>query len=93
MLISSLEINRADLSRFLNYDPSYLSRICSGQRSPANIKNFTAEVSKFIMHKYSRETDKMIIADILGISPEDITDEETLAAYLFHWFNPEAYDE
>ena len=90
LLISSLEINRAELSRFLNYDPSYLSRICSGQRSPANTEQFTREVSRFITRRFNRESDKLIIADLLGISPQDLTDSETLSEQLLHWFNPKA---
>ena len=88
LLISSLEINRAELSRFLNYDPSYLSRICSGQRSPANTEQFTREVSRFIMRKYNKPSDITIIADLLSISPDDITDAEALSRHLLHWFNP-----
>ena len=43
-LISVLEINKAELSRFLINDPSYLSRICSGQRTPSYTDKFIVDV-------------------------------------------------
>lgn len=85
-LISALEINRAELSRALNYDPSYLSRICSGQRTPANTDRFTLEVCRFITRRYGRDTDKQAIAGLLNISPELLVDEDTLLQYLLNWF-------
>ena len=85
-LISALEVNRAELSRALNYDPSYLSRICSGQRTPANTEQFTLEVCRFIIRRYGRDADKQAIAELLGVSADMFTDEETLLQYLLTWF-------
>lgn len=39
-LLTMLSINVSDLSRFLNYDSSYLSRIRNGLRQPANPEEF-----------------------------------------------------
>ena len=35
-LLTVVPINISDLARFLNFDPSYISRIRNGQRQPAN---------------------------------------------------------
>ncbi len=87
LLISTLEINRAELSRFLNYDPSYLSRICSGQRTPANTDQFTLEVCRFVTRRYSRDADIEAIANLLGVSRAELTDEAAILNHLHSWFD------
>ncbi len=87
LLISGLEINKAELSRFLNYDPSYLSRICSGQRTPSNPDQFIREVTRFIVKRYSREDDKNTVSLILGCSAESLRNEEAYLNNLLVWFD------
>ncbi|MBQ9065749.1 MAG: helix-turn-helix transcriptional regulator [Blautia sp.] len=86
-LISTLEINRAELSRFLNYDPSYLSRICSGQRTPANTGQFTLEVCRFVIRRYGRESDRSAIAELLGVPRSECSDDEATLRQLLSWFD------
>ena len=52
-LIHHLDINSADLAKSLNYDASYLSRIRSGQRKPADAVQFVTGISSYIIKKYS----------------------------------------
>lgn len=52
-LIHHLDINSAELAKSLNYDASYLSRIRSGQRKPADVVQFVSGVSSYIIKKYS----------------------------------------
>lgn len=87
LLISALVVNRSELSRFLNYDPSYLSRICSGQRTPANIEHFTTEVGRFILRKYSKELVRKTISDLLGVPLSLADDDETVLRHLTTWLN------
>lgn len=87
LLISTLEINKAELSRFLNYDPSYLSRICSGQRTPSNPEKFIQEVCRFVMKRYSRESDKESVAAILGCSAESLQNEADYNSAVLKWFD------
>ena len=60
-LLTSLSINVADLSHFLNFDSSYISRIRNGQRRPSNPQDFAQNVSKYIAGHCS-ESDKVTIA-------------------------------
>lgn len=53
ILIENLNVNSAELAKSLNYDPSYLSRIRSGQRKPADIMQFISGVSKYMTKKYN----------------------------------------
>ncbi len=87
LLISALEINKAELSRFLNYDPSYLSRICSGQRTPSNSDKFILEVCRFISKRCARTSDKAAVADLIGCTPEALQDEESHVNILLSWFD------
>ena len=86
MLISVLEINKAELSRFLNYDPSYLSRICSGQRTPANTDKFILDVCRFVVRRFSRDTDRIATAGLLGCEPEELSDDYVYQTRLTCWF-------
>ena len=86
MLISVLEINKAELSRFLNYDPSYLSRICSGQRTPSNTDKFILDVCRFVVRRFSRESDKKAIADLMGCSSDLLVDDYSYQNLLLGWF-------
>lgn len=79
LLIDNLNINSAELAKSLNYDPSYLSRIRSGQRKPADILQFVHGVSQYIVKKYG---DSHFVTSILqqGNLP-GTGDKEQLA----HW--------
>ncbi len=48
-LLRILHVSMKDLSRELNYDASYLSRIRSGKRSPADPEQFAENVSEFFL--------------------------------------------
>ena len=41
-LLTALSVNVSDLSRHLNYDTSYISRIRNGQRRPAEAEKFAS---------------------------------------------------
>ena len=87
LLISTLEINKAELSRFLNYDPSYLSRICSGQRTPSNPDKFIQEVCRFVVKRYSRESDKESVAAMLSSNADSLLEETDYSKALLSWFD------
>ena len=86
IIISLLEINKSELSRFLNYDPSYLSRICSGQRFPSNPDKFIQDVCKFIIHRYTRPSDLAVLASLLGCKADDLKDPYLYKEQLMIWF-------
>ena len=47
LLINVLNLRSSDMARALNFDPSYLSRIRTGQRTPANSAAFAQGVGNF----------------------------------------------
>ena len=66
-LLTTLSVNVADLSHFLNFDSSYISRIRNGQRRPADPHSFSLGVSKFVVSHCSA-ADKELIAGLIGLS-------------------------
>lgn len=78
-LIHNLDINSSELAKSLNYDASYLSRIRSGQRKPADIKQFVNSISQYIIRKYG---DNDFIKSIL--QSEDLSDGNDHEK-IIHW--------
>ena len=51
-LIDALSINLSNLAQFLNYDISFISKICSKARKPADTNTFLAGCAEFIVSNY-----------------------------------------
>ena len=58
-LINTLNINVADISRYIGYDASYLSKIRSGIRKPLNINEFADKVCKYIIKNYDKYNNRL----------------------------------
>ena len=56
-LISTLKINVSDLSKYIGFDSSFLSKVKSGIRKPSNIGEFANKVCKFIINNYQDSND------------------------------------
>ena len=83
-LLTSLSINVADLSHFLNFDSSYISRIRNGQRRPSNPQDFAQNVSKYIAGHCS-ESDKVTIAKLLHCTTDEINNDSLCRDKIIHW--------
>ena len=83
-LLSALSINVADLSHFLNFDSSYISRIRNGQRKPANPQDFTQNVSKYIAG-HSTSSDKSSIAKLIHCTLDEISDDTLCENKIINW--------
>lgn len=84
-LLTLLSVNVSEISRFLNYDPSYISRIKNGQRQPANPQEFACAVTRFITHRYSNEAEKIMLADLIGCKPDDLKSFDRYQKLLAEW--------
>ena len=73
-LITTLNINIAELSRFSNYDSSLLSKIRNGSRNPSNPKEFIEKVCNFIVKKYITMDDRKAISILTNCELEDLND-------------------
>ena len=83
-ILTTLSVNVADLSHFLNFDSSYISRIRNGQRRPANPMDFAQNVAKYIS-AHSSSTDKDSIEKLIHCSTLELNDDALLANKLFCW--------
>ena len=66
ILISTFNINASTLSKYLNYDASYLSRIRNNTRIPSNKDEFIDSLTNFILKKYNNEKYNLILKDLIN---------------------------
>ena len=90
-LLTSLSINVADLSHFLNFDSSYISRIRNGQRRPSNPQDFAQNVSKYIAGHCS-ESDKVTIAKLVHCTTDEIKNASLCRDKIIHWLLNEQFE-
>lgn len=70
ILIDTFNISAKELSNYLNYDASYLSKIKTGNRIPSNKQEFINSLSNFIYKKYNNEKNYSTLKKLLN---NDIT--------------------
>ena len=66
--IETLDISASGLSRALSFDSSYLSRIRTGQRKPADLDKFIIETAGYI----ARTNAPSAIAGLIGYPAEEL---------------------
>ena len=86
-LVTTLNINMAELSRFSTYDSSLLSKIKTGSRNPSKPKEFIEIVCSFIVKKYKSDDDKNAVALLINSSLEDLKDNSSYFNKLLNWFS------
>lgn len=91
-LMNLLSIRNADLARALGVDPSYLSRIRSGQRNPTNQRKFVEMCSRFasqwcLEHEKLSELMTLIdsVGDVVERSHLDLDSKSDLAEVIENW--------
>lgn len=85
LLLRSFEISNNELGRRLNYDPSYISRILSGQRRPADIRKFTANIAYYIARQKAEELETSTIKKCLGCDDQVARDPDRLQKEVEIW--------
>ena len=86
-LISTLNINMAELARSSSCDSSLLSKIRTGSTNPSKPKIFIENVCNFVVKKYKSEDDKKAVAILIGCSLRDLKDNSSYYNKLFKWFS------
>ncbi len=85
-LITTLNINVAELSRLSSYDASFLSRIRTGNGNPSHPKDFATAVCNFIIKKYTSDDDKKAVALLINSTLEELENNLNYFNKLFNWF-------
>lgn len=84
-LLTVVPINNSDLARFLNFDPSYISRIRNGQRQPANPTEFARKISAFVAKHCQTEEQKAVISSLLHCPMEELSNYTDFQVRLTDW--------
>lgn len=71
-LIFELDINKNKLSDSIHFNPTYISKICAGERKPSNEKLFIELISNYITENYTDESSIKSISKMTEIKDENI---------------------
>lgn len=89
-LLTVVPINISDLARFLNYDPSYISRIRNGQRQPANPTEFARKISIFVTKHFQTVEQKAVISSLINCPMEELSNYTDFQVRLTDWLLADA---
>lgn len=84
-LLTVVPINISDLARFLNYDPSYISRIRNGQRQPANPTEFARKISIFVTKHFQTVEQKAVISSLINCPMKELSNYTDFQDRMTNW--------
>ena len=85
LLLDTLKVHTSEVSRILNFDPSYLSRIRSGKRNPANTEPIVDGVSRYIARRCTSATERAAVAELIGLDAQTLESGEAYRSALAAW--------
>lgn len=88
-LTDALNVNLNKLSKAVNYDASYIYKIKTGQRKPANTDIFLENVCQFIMAEYSDSEALSNISKLLKCDIAEISNSTSYYENLYNWLSQE----
>ncbi len=86
-IVNTLNINIADLSRFISYDASFISKIRTGNRAPSKPQEFIDAVCNYVATKYKSEENKKLMAILLNTELANIKTDSSYLSSLKEWFS------
>ena len=84
-LILALNINISDMSKYIVFDSSHISRIRYGKTKPSDPLEFSTKVSNYIATKYNSDEEKRILKELINCNDVGLQDKkifETIYNYL-----------
>ncbi len=85
LLLDTLKIHTSEVARILNFDPSYLSRIRSGKRNPANTEAITEGVSRYVVRRCASAAERAAVAEMIGAEVSALDENESYYSALAAW--------
>ena len=67
LLTQQLDVNYHKLAGYLNYDPSFLSRIRSGSRRPFDVEHFVNGVGEYASERSANPQFRKILCSLIGV--------------------------
>lgn len=84
LLIDIFKINLSDLSKYLGFDSSFVSKIKNGIRKPLNLSDFANGICKFIVNNYLDRNGELI-KELIKCEEKDLKDATIIADKLYYW--------
>ena len=84
-LLTVVPVSISDLARFLNFDPSYISRIRNGQRQPANPAELARNTSVFVARHFQAAGHMAAISNLINCPVEELTNYADFRDRLTEW--------
>lgn len=88
-LITSLNINTHEMSKYIVFDASHISRIRYGKARPSNPIEFSNKICTYIFNKYKSPDDINNLSAIIGCKKSDLANNKFYNT-LFAWLTSEA---
>lgn len=87
-LITSLNINTHEMSKYIIFDASHISRIRYGKAKPSNPVEFSNKICSYILNRYKNPDDINNLMLIIGCKKSDLSNEKIYST-LFNWLTSE----
>ena len=87
-LITSLNINTHEMSKYIVFDASHISRIRYGKARPSNPVEFSNKICSYIFNRYKNPDDINNLMMIIGCKKSDLSNERFFNT-LFSWLTSE----
>ena len=87
-LITSLNINTHEMSKYIVFDASHISRIRYGKAKPSNPVEFSNKICSYILNRYKNTADINNLMMIIGCKKSDLSNEKIYST-LFNWLTSE----
>lgn len=85
ILLRELEINVSKMASALHYDPSYISKIRTGKRTPSDVRGFAENVCGYIVRNFSGQEELNKIVALTGCDNETLMHPENSFIFLQNW--------
>lgn len=85
ILLRELEINVSKMASALHYDPSYISKIRTGKRTPSDVRGFAENVCGYIVRNFSGQEELNKIVALTGCDNETLMHPENSFILLQNW--------
>lgn len=87
-LITLLNINTHEMSKYIVFDASHISRIRYGKAKPSNPVEFSNKICSYILNRYKNPDDINNLMMIIGCKKSDLSNEKIYST-LFNWLTSE----
>ena len=87
-LITSLNINTHEMSKYIVFDASHISRIRYGKAKPSNPVEFSNKICSYILNRYKNPDDINNLMMIIGCKKSSLSNEKIYST-LFNWLTSE----